>query len=147
MDPNDPFATMQLQITQTMLEHQMLAQSLRALVAIFAGCLFVGGWLLISMWRRSRDLSELCLAQAAQHSQQAERHASELVATVKEHSLVSVSNLMQMLHAFEGIVSKKPPGSGSSTSARTPTTPPNTPIPPPLPEDCTPPTVLRPKRS
>lgn len=133
MDPTDPMMTMQLQIAQSMIEHEMLAQSLRAFVIVWACTLIAAGWLLFSMWRRSRVLGDALV-------ETTERGSNQLVETVKRHSLELTSHMMQMLHAFEGIASVKQNASGLPTGRRTANTPRPTPVPPPMPdsEDDTP---------
>src|SRR5262245_53791332 len=143
MDPTDPMQVMQLQIAQSMIEHEMLAQSLRAFVIVWFVTLIAAGWLVFSMWRRSRVLADALVETTRLGSRQ-------LVETVKSHSLELASLMMQQSHAFEGIVSRVRNGSARSLGKASPNTPARpTPVPPPMPssDDETPATgTIRPER-
>jgi hypothetical protein len=102
MDPND-LAAMQAQVLQSMIEHQIVAEALRAVSLACAGFVLVFGLLTIYLMWRLAHLSAGCL-------EQERRHSAERLETDKRHSLELQSNGMQYLHAFEGIVSAKRKG-------------------------------------
>lgn len=106
MDPNDQadaLAAMQAQVLQSMIEHQIVAQALRAVCLTCAGFVLVFGLLTIYlMWRLA--------CSSAGTAEQERRHSAELVEMVKRHSLELNSHTMQMLHGFEGLLSGKRKG-------------------------------------
>ena len=127
--------TLQAQIAQGMIEHEAVMQALRAQAIVSAMFILTLGSLCFALWRRHACLFEALVAEI-------KRHSNERIVLVKQHSLERSSELMQMLHAFEGIVSRarqtSAPSHLSSALATPPQqpstgTPPPLPIPPPVP--------------
>lgn len=126
-------AMVQQQLQQAMIEHAIVMQALRAQSLVSALFILVLGSISYFLWRRHDDLNAAFLAEIA-------RHSLERTSLVKQHSLERCSDMMQMLHAFEGIVSRgrqhsarSPVSSGSTTQPPPPSTGRQTPVPPPLP--------------
>jgi len=120
MDPTDDVtALMQAQISQTMLEHQIVVQALRAQSLVSLLFVLVLGSLIFFLYRRHVCSSEALIEQTKRHCaeqrERDERHTSELNSMRKQHSLDLHSHTMQMLHAFEGMVSRKRADSGPSS--------------------------------
>lgn len=133
--PIDDLEMMRAQVAQSLLEHEIVAQALRLQSIVSALFILILGSLCFFLWQRHAYLFAAFLAEI-------NRHSNERIALVKQHSLEQSSTLMQVLHAFEGIVSRKRSSSASthhsSTSAAPPaqpstSSPPPLPIPPPLP--------------
>ncbi len=124
-----------MQVSQSLVEHEIVAQALRAQAIVSTMFILALGSLCFFLWRRHGCLNEAFHAEIKQHSaaQSAllQQHSSERVSIVKQHSLELVSLQMQMLHAFEGMASPRPAGSASgghsseasSSGRRTPTRP------------------------
>lgn len=126
-------AMVQQQLNQAMIEHQIVVQALRAQALVSALFILMLGSISYFLWRRHSDLNAAFLAEIV-------RHSHERTALVKQHSLERCSDMMQLLHAFEGIVSKgrqrSAPSPVSSVSTQQPhqqSTGRQTPVPPPLP--------------
>jgi hypothetical protein len=126
-DAGTQLDTIRAQISQGMIEHELVMQALRMQAIVSALFVLVLGSLLFFLWKRHACLTEALHATIRQHS-------SERISLVKQHSLEQSSLLMQMLHAFEGIVSKRRGTSASSRvsseSATPPPLPSTTPQPP-----------------
>lgn len=150
MQPADIAATSQqwdtirAQIAQGMLEHEILVQALRAQAIVSAMCILTTGGLAFFLWRRNGYLFEAFVAEI-------KRHSFERITLVKQHSLEQSSLMMQMLHAFEGIASRRrstsatsPVSSGSAPTPRQPST--TSPTPPPMPSPPMPPTPIAKRR-
>jgi uncharacterized protein HemX len=109
---NDGLDTMRAQIIQTMVEHEMLAQALRAVCLICAGFVLVLGLLSFWMWRRSVYSAEALVAQEKRHSterlQREEQHASEVIAIIKQNSLELDSITRTSWREFVDAVLKRP---------------------------------------
>ncbi len=124
---------MQQQLNQAMIEHQIVVQALRAQAIVSALFILVLASISYFLWRRHADLTAAFLAEIV-------RHSHERTAIVKQHSLERCSDMMQLLHAFEGIVSRgrqrsatSPVSSRSTPPQQQPSTDRKTPVPPPLP--------------
>ena len=121
--------TIRAQIVQGMLEHEVVTQALRAQAIVSALFILMLGSLCFALWKRHAYLYQAFLAEI-------KRHSFERIALVKQHSLEQSSTQMQMLHAFEGIVSRRRPSSAPSRvslESQTPQQQPSTGSPPPLP--------------
>lgn len=117
VDAAAPWEPIRAQIAQGMLEHELVMQALRAQAIVSAMFILVLGSICFFLWRRHACLTEAFHATIRQHS-------SERISLVKQHSLEQSSMLMQMLHAFEGIVSKRRGTSASSRVSSESATPP-----------------------
>jgi hypothetical protein len=115
--PGDELETIRAQIAQGMLEHDMVMQALRAQAIVSALFILVLGAALYFLWKRNACLTEAFHLVIRQHS-------NERISQVKQHSLEQQSLLMQMLHAFEGIVSTRRGTSASSRVSSESATPP-----------------------
>jgi hypothetical protein len=109
--------TIRAQIAQGMIEHEVVMQALRAQAIVSALFILVLGTALYFLWKRNAALTEAFHGVIRQHS-------SERISQVKQHSLEQQSLLMQMLHAFEGIVSTRRGTSASSRVSSESATPP-----------------------
>lgn len=149
--PNDAstaaLAMMQAQLQQAMIEHEIVVQALRAQTIVSLLFVLVLSCICYSLWKSRSGLNAAFLGEIGRHS--VERHAM-----LKQHSLELVALQMQMLHAFEGIVSRRrPPSASSPAFLGSQTQPPQsstgsstpTPVPPPLPPPPTPITGKRPR--
>jgi hypothetical protein len=117
--------TIRAQIAQGMIEHEVVMQALRAQAIVSALFILVLGTALYFLWKRNAALT------SAFHDV-IRQHCGERISLVKQHSLEQSSLLMQMLHAFEGIVSKRRGTSASSqVSSGSQTPPPMPPTPQP----------------
>lgn len=119
--------TIQAQITQGMLEHEVVMQALRVQSIVSALCiLFVGGLCLL-LWRR-------CAALEVAFHAEIRRHSNERIGQVKQHSLELQSVLVQMTHAFEGLASSVLAPLANISAPASPQPQPQPPsAPPPLP--------------
>lgn len=97
---DDQLQELQAQIAQGLLEHEIVVQALRQQSLVSAGCVLVLGLLCFSLWRR-------CVYLSAALELQTRRHYAELQRRDERHSLDQQSAMMQMLHGFENIVSRK----------------------------------------
>lgn len=128
-------AMMQAQLQQAMIEHEIVVQALRAQTLVSLLFVLVLSCICYFLWQRHSGLNAAFLGEIGRHS--VERHGM-----LKQHSLELVALQMQMLHAFEGIVSRRrPPSASLPVSSGSQTPPPQsstasstpTPVPPPLP--------------
>lgn len=107
-----------MQVSQSLVEHEIVAQALRAQSIVSALFVLALGCLCFSLWRRHAYLNEAFHAEIRRHCVErcalVKQHSSERVAMLKQHSLEHSSTQMQMLHHFEGIVTKRRASSGSS---------------------------------
>lgn len=121
------------QIHQSLVEHEIVAQALRAQAIVSALFILALGSLCFFLWRRHGYLNQAFHLEIRRHSVEraalVNRHSNERVQMVKDQSLQLASVQMQMLHAFEQLVSRKPGGSVVSIEARTSKRP------PPIPDD------------
>lgn len=101
-DP-EQWEAIRLQLLQSMLEHQAVQRALVLVGFTAAAFVLVLGLLCFFLLRRCIYLSEALL-------QQTVRHSRDQQAMLKQHSLEQSSNMMQMLHGFEGIVSRRRSG-------------------------------------
>jgi|SRR6187551_600019 len=140
---------MRAQVAQTMLEHEIVVQALRTQAIVSALFILIVGGLAFFLWQRNGCLNAAFHAEISRHSteriEQVKQHSSERISLVKQHSLELCSIQMQLLHAFEGIISVRRPSSASSRVSSASATPPPmqsvpTPVtsltpPPPLPSN------------
>lgn len=105
---------MRLQIHQGMLEHDMLAQALRAQSLISAGFVLVLGIALIWLIRRNFQLSQALIEQTRQHYaenvEREQRHSSERIEQQKQHGLELDSTTKLSWREFADAVLKKRDG-------------------------------------
>jgi hypothetical protein len=106
-DDGNQWDLIRMQVSQSLVEHEIVAQALRAQAIVSAIFILVLGSLCFLIWRRHACLNEAFLDEI-------KRHSAERCGMVKQHSLELVSLQMQMLHAFEGMVSQRPLASASS---------------------------------
>jgi uncharacterized protein HemX len=110
--PSDGLDTIRQQIVQGMVEHEILAQALRAQCLVSAGFVLVLGLLSFWMWRRSVYTAEASVAQERRHSterlQREEQHASEVKDIIKQHSLELDSITRTSWREFVEAVTKRP---------------------------------------
>lgn len=150
MQQSDELEAMRLQIAQGLLEHEIVVRALWTQALVSAMFVLVLGICCFTLWRRYAALLAAFHDGIASHSseriEQVKLHTNERISLVKQHSLEQSSLMMQMLHAFEGIASRKRSTSGSSpgfsaspTPRQTPST--SSPTPPPMPSP--PPTPLK----
>lgn len=134
-DATDALAMMQAQLQQAMIEHEIVVQVLRAQTLVSLLFVLVLSCICYFLWKRHSGLNAAFLAEIA-------RHSVERQGMLKQQSLELVALQMQMLHAFEGIVSRRRPPSASSQISSVSPMPPRqpstsssraTPVPPPLP--------------
>ncbi len=88
---SDGLETVRQQIMQGMVEHEILAEALRAQCLISAAFVLVLGLLSFWMWRRSVYTAEASLAAERRHTierlQLGEQHSSEVKSIMRQHSL------------------------------------------------------------
>lgn len=106
-----------MQISQSLVEHEIVTQALRA-QAIVATMFILGfGCLSFFLWRSRASLNEAFHAEISRNSfercELVRKHSTERVSMLKEQSLQLASMQMQMLHAFEGMASRAHASSGS----------------------------------
>lgn len=99
----DQWELIRLQVAQGMMEHEIVAQALRATAVISALFVVILGSICFFLWRRCACLNEALLVEIS-------RHSRERLAMLREHSLQLSSTMMQMQHSFEGLVSRKRKG-------------------------------------
>lgn len=99
----DQWELIRLQVAQGMMEHEIVAQALRATALVSALFVLILGSLCFFLWRRCDCLNAALLAEIS-------RHSRERLAMLKEQSLQLSSCMMQMQHSFEGLVTRKRKG-------------------------------------
>lgn len=112
MQPSDGLETIRAQIMQGMVEHEILAQALRAQCLVSAAFVLVLGLLSFWMWRRSVYAEGALLAQEKRHSterlQREEQHASEVIGIIKQNGLELDSITRTSWREFVEAVTKRP---------------------------------------
>lgn len=110
MDPTlAELEAMRMQVQASLIEHHIVVQALYGVCIVCFVAVGLMGLLSFFLWRRTVCLSEALIAEV-------ERHSKERIGIVKQNSLERESAQMQMLHAFEGIASRKARGSGKSST-------------------------------
>lgn len=109
MNPNplsdsDQWALIRAQVEQGMIEHQIVAQALRAQSIISAAFCLVLSLLAFWMWRRCKACEQALIEQEKRHStewcDQERRHATELDEQRKAASMELVSTVRATLREF-----------------------------------------------
>lgn len=104
MDPTlADLESMRMQVQQSLIEHHIVVQALYGVCIVSFVAVGLMGLLTFFLWRRTICLSEALIAEV-------DRHSKERIGIVKQNSLERESAQMQMLHAFEGLVSSKRKG-------------------------------------
>mgnify|MGYP001579446324 FL=1 len=89
-DLND-LDTIRLQVAQSLIEHEIVAQALRAQALVSAGFVLVLGLLALFMWRHTVRVYERSLADTkryySEQSEREKRHSSELIEQQKQNGL------------------------------------------------------------
>ncbi len=105
--PSDPpqLVEMRLQITQSLLEHQIVVQALLIGSAVALCAIGVLGWLAFSATRRCTYLTEALRAAESRHSVETQKLLAQQQTQLERHSIDSAYAMNQMLLACEGIIS------------------------------------------
>ena len=108
----EQFEAMRIQIHQSLVEHDILAQALRAQSLISAGFVLVLGLALIWLLRRNYQLStgliELQRQHFAESIEREKRHSTEWIELQRQHGLELDSITRQSWREFVDAVLKKP---------------------------------------
>lgn len=118
IDDANQWDLIRMQVSQSLVEHEIVAQALRAQAIVSALFILALGFMCFFLWRRHAYLNEAFHVEIRRHCVErcglVKAHSKERVEIVKQHSLELVSLQMQMLHSFEGMVSRRPAASASS---------------------------------
>lgn len=83
--------TIRLQVAQSLIEHEIVAQALRAQCLVSAGFVLVLGLLCLFLWRRNVYCESASLEMVkrfyTEQSERDERHSRELIALEKQNGL------------------------------------------------------------
>lgn len=110
--PQEQLQAMQDQIYQSMVEHQIVVQALRAQCLVSAVFILVLGLLSFFMWRRSVCVEQLLVDREKQHSielsERDARRANEAIDLQRQHSLELDSITRTQWREFVELVLRKP---------------------------------------